>query len=88
MMASNRGWEVDTPRLARISTGQNLNVEGRPPAMRAFIASVLVSVVLAGGAAFYLVSVMTNGTVYQTYATSGARVGDPGNNLVGSGWRG
>ena len=56
--------------------------------MRAFIASVLVSVVLAGGAAYYMVSVMTNGTVYQTYATSGARVGEPGSNLVGADWRG
>ena len=56
--------------------------------MRAFIASVLVSVVLAGGAAYYLVSVMTNGTAYQNFATSGARVGDPGTNLVGADWRG
>jgi hypothetical protein len=31
---------------------------------------------------------MTNDTVYRTYATSGARVGDPGNNLVGADWRG
>ena len=56
--------------------------------MRAFIASVVVSAILAGGAAFYLVSVITNGRVYQTYATSGARVGDPGSNLVGANWRG
>ena len=73
---------------ARISTGENLNLAGRHRPMRAFIASVLVSVVLAGGAAYYMVSVMTNGTVYQTYATSGARVGEPGNNLVGADWRG
>lgn len=73
---------------ARISTGENLNLAGRLRPMRAFIASVLVSVVVAGGAAYYMVSVMTNGTVYQTYATSGARVGEPGSNLVGADWRG
>jgi hypothetical protein len=56
--------------------------------MRAFIASVIVSIVLAGGAAFYLLEIMPPGTAYQTYATSGARVGDPGTNLVGSNWRG
>jgi hypothetical protein len=56
--------------------------------MRAFIASVVVSVLLAGGAAWYLNEMMPSGTVYQTFATSGARVGDPGSNLVGPNWRG
>lgn len=56
--------------------------------MRAFLASIVVSIVLAGGAAYYLNAVMTNATVYQSYATSGARVGDPGKNLVGADWSG
>ena len=56
--------------------------------MRAFVASIVVSVLLAGGAAWYLNEMMPSGTVYQTFATSGARVGDPGSNLVGSNWRG
>jgi len=56
--------------------------------MRAFVASIVVSVLLAGGAAWYLIEMMPAGTAYQTYATSGARVGDPGSNLVGPSWRG
>jgi hypothetical protein len=53
--------------------------------MRAFLAAVLVSVVLAGASA-YILNDMNNEKAYQTFSTAGARVGDPGNNLVGRGW--
>ena len=56
--------------------------------MRAFVISVLVSLVVAAGAAQYLLVMMPEGRAYQNFATSGARVGDPGSNLVGQNWRG
>ena len=56
--------------------------------MRAFVISVFVSLVVAAGAAQYLLVMMPEGKAYQNFATSGARVGDPGSNLVGQNWRG
>jgi hypothetical protein len=53
--------------------------------MRAFIAAVIVSVVLAGAGA-YILNDMNSEKAYQTFSTAGARVGDPGNNLVGPSW--
>lgn len=53
--------------------------------MRAFIASVVVAAVLAGASAFVL-NDMTGEKAYQTFSTAGARVGEPGHNLVGPGW--
>ena len=56
--------------------------------MRAFVISILVSLVVAAGAAQYLLVMMPEGRAYQNFAASGARVGDPGSNLVGQNWRG
>jgi hypothetical protein len=53
--------------------------------MRAFVSAVVVAVVLAGASA-YVLNDMTGEKAYQTFSTKGARVGDPGNNLVGRGW--
>ena len=53
--------------------------------MKAFLASLVVAVVAAVGAAYLLESTYQS-TAADAYATSGARVGDPGDNLVGSDW--
>ncbi|GGK45129.1 hypothetical protein [Salinarimonas ramus] len=53
--------------------------------MKAFLASLVVALVVAVGAA-YLLETNWQSTAADTYATSGARVGDPGDNLVGSDW--
>jgi hypothetical protein len=52
--------------------------------MRAFLASVAVAVVVAVGAMFALDAVWRPAD--QAFATSGARVGDGGDNLVGKDW--
>lgn len=49
--------------------------------MKVILASILTAVVLAIGASFILDA--TQRPAYQAYSTSGARVGDPGKNLVG-----
>jgi hypothetical protein len=54
--------------------------------MRAFLASVVVSIVIAIGAAFVLNA--DNRPAYEAFSTSGARVADPGHNLVGDRWSG
>ena len=48
--------------------------------MKAFISAVIVAVVVAVGAAFVLDSQQK--TADKAFATSGARVGDPGHNLI------
>jgi hypothetical protein len=53
--------------------------------MKAFIAAVVVSIGFGLGAA-YILDANWQKTASQAYATGGARVGDPGNNLVGSNW--
>lgn len=54
--------------------------------MNAFIAAVIAAVALGLAAMF----VLTNNQelVYQEFATSGARVSEPGHNLVGKAWNG
>ena len=52
--------------------------------MRAFLASVVVAIVVAIGAMFALDGVWRPAD--QAFATSGARVGDAGDNLVGKDW--
>lgn len=48
--------------------------------MKAFLSAVLVAVALAVGAAWILNTQQK--TVDQAFVTSGARVGDPGKNLI------
>ena len=48
--------------------------------MKAFISAVIVAVVVAVGAAFVLNTQQK--TADKAFATSGARVGDPGHNLI------
>ena len=55
--------------------------------MKAFIASVVVALVMGVGAA-YLLDAQYQKTASQAYVGSGARVGDPGHNLVGPNWYG
>ncbi len=54
--------------------------------MRSFLASVVIVVVLAIAMAYVLNGVMQR-TAAEVYSTSGARVGDPGHNLVGPNYR-
>jgi hypothetical protein len=54
--------------------------------MKVILASVVIAVVL--GVAAALVLNTTQRPAYEVYSTSGARVGDPGHNLVGENWSG
>jgi hypothetical protein len=54
--------------------------------MKIILASLLAAVVIAVGAAYVLNAEQR--TAYETFTTSGARVGDPGHNLVGDKWDG
>ncbi len=49
--------------------------------MNAFLAAVIVAVAVAAGS--FLVLNTQQKTVAQAFATDGARVGNPGNNLIG-----
>jgi hypothetical protein len=54
--------------------------------MKAFIAAVLAAVLL--GVAAMLALTSNQKFAYQAFATSGARVSEPGTNLVGPRWNG
>jgi len=54
--------------------------------MKAFLISVVAAIVLGGVAALLLSGAQQR--AYDAYATSGARVSDPGHNLVGPDWSG
>jgi len=54
--------------------------------MRSFIAALAATAVLAVVAAFALG--VAQRPAYQAFSTAGARVGDPGENLVGKNWNG
>jgi hypothetical protein len=54
--------------------------------MKPFLLGVTAAVLLALGAATLLIN--TQEYAYQAYTTSGARVSDPGYNLVGPHWTG
>ena len=49
--------------------------------MKAFIAAVLVAALTATAASFILASQQTSAS--KAFTTAGARVGDPGHNLIG-----
>ncbi|PWJ86220.1 hypothetical protein C7441_10199 [Pseudaminobacter salicylatoxidans] len=50
--------------------------------MKAFISAVIAAIILAIAGSFALAAVQE--PAYKAFATSGARVGDPGHNLVGN----
>ena len=54
--------------------------------MKIVLASIAVAIVLGIAAAFVLDS--SQRPAYEAFSTSGARVGDPGHNLVGPKWTG
>jgi hypothetical protein len=54
--------------------------------MKVILGAILVAIVLGVGAAMVLNT--TQRPAYEVYSTSGARVGDPGHNLVGENWSG
>jgi hypothetical protein len=54
--------------------------------MKPFMLGITVAIVIALGAAALLSS--TQKFAYEAFATSGARVSDPGYNLVGPHWTG
>ena len=49
---------------------------------------IAAAVVIAIGASFILRDEGQQRLAWEVYSTSGARVGDPGENLVGPGWTG
>lgn len=51
--------------------------------MKIFLAALVFAAVVAVGTAVFLNGIQQ--TSYAAFTTSGARVGDPGNNLVGPG---
>lgn len=51
--------------------------------MKVFLAALVFAVIAAVGVSFVLNSIQQPSSV--TFTTSGARVGDPGHNLVGPG---
>lgn len=53
--------------------------------MRAFIASAVAALILAVGVAYTLDSTWQRRSA-DAFTTSGARVADPGDNLVGKDW--
>ncbi|GEP12172.1 hypothetical protein [Methylobacterium gnaphalii] len=54
--------------------------------MKAFVAAVIAAIILGIGAMLALTS--SQRFAYQAFATSGARVSEPGTNLVGPRWDG
>jgi hypothetical protein len=54
--------------------------------MKVIVASALATLILGIGAALILNAVQE--PAYEAYSTSGARVGQPGDNLVGETWSG
>lgn len=54
--------------------------------MRVILIAGAVAVVCAIGASFFLNDRLQE-PVYRAFATDGARVGNPGDNLVGRDWR-
>jgi hypothetical protein len=54
--------------------------------MKVIIASAVAALVLGIGSALILNAVQE--PAYQAYSTTGTRVGDPGQNLVGPSWSG
>jgi hypothetical protein len=54
--------------------------------MKVILLSMIVALALGGGAAYLLET--TQQEAYQAYSTTGARVDDPGHNLVGENWSG
>ncbi len=54
--------------------------------MKAFLAAVIAAILLGVGAMLALTS--NQKFAYQAFATSGARVSEPGANLVGPRWNG
>ena len=54
--------------------------------MKIILASLLAAVIIAVGAAYVLDAEQR--PAYEAFTTSGARVGDPGHNLVGDKWDG
>jgi hypothetical protein len=55
--------------------------------MKAFLLAVIVAAAGAYGVAWYL-NAEVQTTVARAYTTEGARVSDPGENLVGDNWSG
>lgn len=54
--------------------------------MKTIIIAIVATIAIAAGAAAILSS--TQKLAYQAYSTSGARVSEPGHNLVGHDWTG
>jgi hypothetical protein len=50
------------------------------------LSAVVIAIVVGGAAA--LILDRTQRPAYDAYSTTGARVGDPGHNLVGPNWSG
>ena len=56
--------------------------------MGMILTGIVVAVAIAFGAGYYLLNPDQQQPAWQVYSTDGARVGDPGHNLVGQNWTG
>jgi len=52
--------------------------------MKAFVTAVVIAIVIAVVGAFSLTAIQQ--PVYEAFATSSTRVGNPGHNLIGNAW--
>ncbi|PSJ63090.1 hypothetical protein [Pseudaminobacter soli (ex Li et al. 2025)] len=53
--------------------------------MKAFITAVVIAIIIAIAGLFGLAAIQK--PVYQAFATSSTRVGNPGHNLIGNAWK-
>jgi hypothetical protein len=53
--------------------------------MKAFVTAVVIAIIIAVAGLFALGAIQK--PVYQAFATSSTRVGNPGHNLVGNAWK-
>jgi len=56
--------------------------------MGMIVTGVVVAFAIAIGASYFVGAQGDDRAAWQVYSTSSARVGDPGENLVGPGWTG
>ncbi|MCF6119349.1 hypothetical protein L2449_21150 [Mesorhizobium muleiense] len=56
--------------------------------MGMILTGIVVSIVIAFGAGYFLLSAQQQQPAWQVYSSESTRVGDPGHNLVGQNWTG
>ncbi|TIM31136.1 MAG: hypothetical protein E5Y63_09045 [Mesorhizobium sp.] len=56
--------------------------------MGMILTGIVVSIAIAVGAGYFLLSAQQQQPAWQVYSSESTRVGDPGHNLVGQNWTG